>query len=181
MGRHRADIKSPKCVIELQSSSISVDEVYERESFYENMVWVLDAREFNLQLRDRDGYVSFRWKHPRKTWWEAERLLFFDLGNKLLRIGKIHQNCPCGGWGTFVSYSDFVEEFSRPRRGEELCDACKTPFPKGNLIETGMWEFYTMDLDPLTPICADCYEAERERHIPDDPSLVDCLTPVQIA
>jgi hypothetical protein len=42
---HRADILTPDgLVIELQHSSISPDEIEDREEFYENMVWLFDCR-----------------------------------------------------------------------------------------------------------------------------------------
>lgn len=46
IGPHRADILSPLgVVVELQHSSISVDEIREREEFYGQMVWVFDVRD----------------------------------------------------------------------------------------------------------------------------------------
>jgi hypothetical protein len=48
---HRADVKTPNgTVIELQSSSISSEEIMEREDFYSRyaggMIWVVDGRDF---------------------------------------------------------------------------------------------------------------------------------------
>lgn len=49
MGPHRADIRRDDgLVIELQASSISAEEIAEREAFYGEMVWLLDGREFVL-------------------------------------------------------------------------------------------------------------------------------------
>lgn len=48
--RHIADIKTQNgLVIELQHSTISIEELEERESYYKNMIWLVDARSF----RDR--------------------------------------------------------------------------------------------------------------------------------
>jgi len=58
------------------------------------------------------------------------------------------------------------------------CDFCGEKSPLEDLIETGMYEYYTMDLDPGTLGCIDCLEGRRMRFIPDDPSLFDCYTPV---
>lgn len=45
--RHIADVKTKNgLVIELQHSSISLDELLARESFYGNMIWVVDGRSF---------------------------------------------------------------------------------------------------------------------------------------
>ena len=46
VGNHRADVKTPKLVVEFQRSSISTDEIQERESHYKNMVWVLCGYDF---------------------------------------------------------------------------------------------------------------------------------------
>jgi hypothetical protein len=49
MGNHRADIKTPRGVIEFQASSISSTEVQEREEFYGKMIWVVKADTFDLE------------------------------------------------------------------------------------------------------------------------------------
>jgi hypothetical protein len=48
IGPHRADVLSPRGVIELQHSSISAAEIRKREQFYEKMVWVIDAQNFTM-------------------------------------------------------------------------------------------------------------------------------------
>ena len=50
IGKHRADIKTPTTVIEFQHSSISPEEIREREAHYENMVWVVDTTPFKKNL-----------------------------------------------------------------------------------------------------------------------------------
>lgn len=49
MGPHRADVVTPRGVIEFQKSSISGSEIREREAFYKKMIWVVDASSFNLE------------------------------------------------------------------------------------------------------------------------------------
>lgn len=49
MGNHRADVLTPRGVIEFQKSSISTCEIREREQFYGRMVWVIDAAEFSFE------------------------------------------------------------------------------------------------------------------------------------
>lgn len=100
IGEHRADVKTPNLVIELQNSQISPETIQERECFYGKMVWVVNAAEFNLDIRQRQGYATFRWKWPRKSWWSAGKPLFFDLGHEgILEVKKIYHRTPCGGWG----------------------------------------------------------------------------------
>lgn len=49
MGPHRADVRTPRGVIEFQKSAISAAEIREREQFYGKMIWVVDASGFNLE------------------------------------------------------------------------------------------------------------------------------------
>lgn len=177
VGRHRADVKSPRTVIELQASSISPAEIEEREEFYGDMVWVIDAEKFDLDLRKNETHVSFRWKHPRKTWWYAEKQLYFDLGDKLLRIYKLYSGVPCGGWGKFVAYEEFVSQHSKPKPGQHLCEPCMRLVPIEQLIKTGMTDYYQLDVDPDTYFCTDCYPQLQEARTPDDSSLFDVYTP----
>lgn len=59
------------------------------------------------------------------------------------------------------------------------CSICEQEFAESELIETGMYEYCTMDLDPGTKLCPECLEAHRDQYIPDDPMLFDCYTPIQ--
>jgi len=87
---HIADIKVNEKVIELQNSSISPNEIKEREKFYGNMIWILNGDKFarNLSLRYKGNYFSFRWKHPPKSWWDSNKLIYIDL-SPLVDLYKI--------------------------------------------------------------------------------------------
>ena len=61
------------------------------------------------------------------------------------------------------------------------CEFCRRQAEHEDFIETGMNEYYTMDLDPGTMACYDCLEQHRARFIPDDPLLFDAWTPVAIS
>lgn len=136
IGNHRADIVGDdNIVLELQHSSISPEEIESRESCYKNMVWIFNAVPFesNLLLRkngereyDRESYdeisqglislarskyITFRWKHPRKSIWHAKKPIYFDFGFWLLKINTIHQDIPCGGWGKPVLKSTFIKRY----------------------------------------------------------------------
>ena len=78
MENHRADIKTPHCVVELQYSPISVGEIREREQFYGDMIWVFDCRkqyrnnqihfQTNFDFKDHGQYVSeMSWSHRKKS------------------------------------------------------------------------------------------------------------------
>lgn len=58
------------------------------------------------------------------------------------------------------------------------CEFCGQQACTDELIETGMHEYYTMDLDPGTLSCLECLESRRDALIPEDLSLSDCYTPV---
>jgi len=112
--KHRADIKNFNgLIIELQNSNLSYEKIIERELFYNNMVWLLNGLKIckNLQIRKRGKYYSFRWKHPPKSWWNAKKPIYIDLGDKIFQVKKIHNQCPCGGWGYLISREEFLQRF----------------------------------------------------------------------
>ena len=140
VGNHRADVKTPKLVVELQASSISAETIQEREQHYRNMVWLLRGEDFkdNLSIRNpvgkcsqcgtreeiyadldgcwkcggsiqpREGYITFRWRWPRKSWWSAQMPVVIDTGDGLLLVKKLHANTPCGGWGVWITETEFL-------------------------------------------------------------------------
>ena len=116
IGPHRADIHTPTgLTVELQRSSISYDEIQEREDFYgPHMLWIFDAKDpidaGRLELRRRSYGHSFRWKHPRKSLRACRRPILLDIGsNEVLRIERIHlDQAPFGGWGKVFPASNIV-------------------------------------------------------------------------
>jgi competence protein CoiA len=129
---HRADaLTDSGWVVEFQHSSISPETISARERFYGNMIWVFDAREsrrftdnwlaeYNFpecrltlygedHPRAKENYVTFRWKHPRKSIASASKLVYLDLGEGwLLRLGKMYPDEICGGWGHLIPYDEFM-------------------------------------------------------------------------
>lgn len=109
IGCHRADVVTADgWIIEIQHSSLSTSDVAAREAHYgKRMVWIWDAREpydeARLDVRNRNAYVTFRWKHPRKVIGACRRRVLLDLGTEhLLALRSIHTEAPCGGWGHLV-------------------------------------------------------------------------------
>lgn len=110
IGNHRADIKHNGLVIELQNSTISAQEIQEREQFYGNMIWIVNGEDFygnNLQTYSKNDYDPFRWKHPRKCWQFAKKPIYIDCSKfeakfHLFKIGKIYPGLPCRGWGKLL-------------------------------------------------------------------------------
>ena len=127
MGNHRADIVTFNgSVVEVQHSTLSPEEIREREDFYGmDMAWIFDAREAfaeeRIDLRRKAGrpefYRNFRWKHPRKSIGACRRPVFLDLGDgQILRIERIYTRAPCGGWGRLVAKEALVRAFNEVSR-----------------------------------------------------------------
>jgi len=84
---HRADIKGTRgIIVELQNSPISTKDIRNRETFYKNMVWIINAQNFDIEL-DTNIYeekwkknkeIRFYWKRMRKTWNVSNLPNFFD-------------------------------------------------------------------------------------------------------
>jgi len=127
LGKHRADIFCNGNIVELQHSPIDVFEANEREVFYSKygkMMWVFDMREqyskglIDLRVKISDDEFdfkieksimrTFRWKHPHEVIWHLKKEIYLDLGDKLLRITKIYDELPCGGWGNLISKKTFI-------------------------------------------------------------------------
>lgn len=95
---HRADVVTPLgTVIEFQHSAISSQDIADRERFYGNMVWVLDAtttfRKDRILLRHEQPqsgspFCKFIWSHRRTSFDEAAASVFLDLGMACRDIGK---------------------------------------------------------------------------------------------
>jgi len=116
IGNHRADIHYNTKTIELQNSPINYREINNRENFYNNMIWIINANDFshNFIIKENDNYVSFRWLWPRKSLWYIKNPLYLDFGNYILHIKKIYLNTPCGGWGYKINKLKFIENNIHP-------------------------------------------------------------------
>jgi len=150
MGPHRADIKTPRVVIELQHSSISVAEIREREAFYGDMIWIFDLRSgaerfrFLPAHRFADGYIrrpvipdnAVAWVRARRTVLACTKPVFVHLGR-----GRLYN---IFGFGLYPSlnfeggfYRQFTEdEFMTAvgaRAGGEpprMCPVGEVPYEK---------------------------------------------------
>jgi competence protein CoiA len=130
--KHRADIVTRNgTVIELQHSSISVDEIEKREKFYGKIIWLFDVREccpkpkysdngvepiienkkeIRLRIRAKDDIHTFRWCHPRKSIAYAKANVYLDVGrNEIFGLKKMYLGKRCGGWGLLKPKSFFVD------------------------------------------------------------------------
>jgi competence protein CoiA len=100
--KHIADIYSGTCVIELQHSPISPDEIHERENFYGDMIWVFDLTDKYLKkqltytrksftyLNDPDKHlVYWKMKWGSKCLEHVTAPLFLDIGSEIIQVSKI--------------------------------------------------------------------------------------------
>lgn len=81
LGPHRADVVTPKGVIEFQRSSISSEEIREREAFYGHMIWVIDANRFQLELESsfqERSFAKWLWKNHYSLAYERSTSSLFD-------------------------------------------------------------------------------------------------------
>lgn len=118
MGPHRADaVTRDGRVVEFQHSSLSVDDIQEREKFYGySMIWIFDATHAREQERflprhdARRGIWTFRWKHARKSVGACRANIFLDLGGgELFEVRRIHAAAaPVGGWGRLIKKQDVL-------------------------------------------------------------------------
>ena len=83
----------------------------EREAAYGRMVWLFDgtALQDRFDLYRRDGFSTFRWKHPRRTMATCRAPVFLDLGSAtgILAVRTWHQGPPTRGWGHLITPSVF--------------------------------------------------------------------------
>ena len=116
--KHRADIKLDNgLIIELQNSHLSSDKIKEREEFYGNMIWILNGQticsSLGLKKEKGNGIRTFRWKHPPKSWWVANKPIIVDWDKEnVFIIKKIYQNIPCGGWGIMKQKKEFIGDLN---------------------------------------------------------------------
>lgn len=131
MGEHRADIVTRRgVVVELQSAPLSPEQVRDREQFYGNMAWIVNAeplleRLLLLKRFDSGRGFSFQWKHHPPSWRHATRPVFLDLG-----VG-VSLDALLGCRRTVATMPDdyYARRVSRraPDRADELEPALRQP------------------------------------------------------
>ena len=71
---HRADILHSNCIIEFQYSPISIEELKERNNFYNeagySVAWIFDVQEQYdseaITIKDCDGALMYKWSNPKR-------------------------------------------------------------------------------------------------------------------
>lgn len=112
VGPHRADVKGPAAVLEVQKSQIAPEMIREREEFYGEMLWMLNGEDFTERFHivyEGRGIYRFEWKNPRKTWATAERRILIDFG-EIFEITRISTTkTPWTGRGRYVGGVELYE------------------------------------------------------------------------
>lgn len=126
--KHIADIENNRLVLELQHSTISEEDIVQREQFYGNMIWLFDLIEkndkeqFHVRHSKTDwcnkngyveiplnGYITFHMNWGRKIYTKCNKPIFFDIGDGLIEVKKIYPSAKTGGWGYERDYQYLVD------------------------------------------------------------------------
>ncbi len=119
MGRHRADIRTKsRWIIELQNSSISSEEIKDREEYYKKMVWLLNGKTIGkgLVLKNKNGIITFRWKTPPKSWWSSNKEIYIDFSDKQKVKKKWVEE--------YIDYSDYWDNVYDRKYDEDEKEEC---------------------------------------------------------
>lgn len=86
IGNHRADAVLPDgTVVEFQHSSISPEEIAEREAEYKKLIWVFDLSRFKtVPSFKKDG--KFSWNNIKRSMKEAKKAVVVEVNGKLYSI-----------------------------------------------------------------------------------------------
>lgn len=126
---HRADIKTPTgIVIEVQHSSMTDVERLSRESFYGNLVWVIDGRAFrenfdifHLLPDPASGLAQdLVWVKAARHMHGATRGMFFRLSEGLLDNPDVTKATLRSGW--IHSIDEIEEQVNQAYRGHHQYD-----------------------------------------------------------
>jgi competence CoiA-like predicted nuclease len=112
--KHIADIKTTNgTVIEFQNSFISPDDIYIRELFYGQIVWVFNVSKCKdnidfLDIKNKNRYwdtvwnydyceyeklknvLGYNWKYPKKHIFTCKRFVFLDIGDDNVYFLNFH-------------------------------------------------------------------------------------------
>ena len=102
--KHIADIKNNNdLIIEIQHSNIKLEDVYERETFYENMIWILDGNNIednnNKQISQcvdvafeftQNAKTYYMIKSTKKFWLYMSKPKYIDTHYGIIKIIKLY-------------------------------------------------------------------------------------------
>lgn len=133
-GAHRADVITNRgLVIEIQSSPIQPEQLQAREAHWQSMIWLINGEQFYDRFityqraitrsysKIPEYYYSFRWKQPRKIWFQAKNPIYihFPQNQTVFAIKKLYDEIPCRGWGYEYHQDHFINLINQGLIGYE--------------------------------------------------------------
>ena len=155
---HRADVKTPTgIVVELQHSTMSDNERIARESFYKNLVWVLDgsvfAQNFDIyhMLPAPDSSVAkdIVWSKAKRHMEGANQGLFFRVSEAREEDPNATKATVRGGW--IHSLSDIEEDVALSYRGHHQYDWVR---PRRTWLDAKCPVYIDFEDEHLVKLCA---------------------------
>jgi len=130
MGCHRADIRTKnRWIIELQNSTISPQDIIDRELYYNRMIWLINGGTLckGLRLKNKGDIITFRWKSPPKSWWKSNKEIYIDLSeivSKMVKLVNGYENEDKKHLSTYYEYEtyEYYTEY-----GEHMVEEKKWP------------------------------------------------------
>jgi competence CoiA-like predicted nuclease len=118
--KHRADIGFPSgLIIEIQNSKLSHAQKSERENFYKNMFWILNAK--NWEVKKIGGPNIFNdllfSMQPRQSWFVNSQnefpIFLHDKDNEIIQITEIEKakSREVFFWGKVLEKNNFVKTY----------------------------------------------------------------------
>jgi hypothetical protein len=118
---HRADaVGNDGTIIEFQHSPISSSDIKERETFYENMIWIFDmsGRRDGFKKINEDIYApaefgsfAFKWSHYKTSIISScIKPIYFDFTTKKILSVKMMMWNGCG-IGTFIEKDELLYKY----------------------------------------------------------------------
>src|SRR5579883_2766713 len=107
---HIADAKCHGVVIEYQHSPISKNTIIERETFYDNMIWVFDASNLSIEIVKRHkDLIKFRQTSGPRYCFDTNKPTFLDFTQR----GYVEILKKKGSfiYGKYISFSDFDKRY----------------------------------------------------------------------
>lgn len=109
-GNHRADVLFGRTVYEFQRNPLEPSEYTERTAFWRkqgyDIRWVFyhaDHPETFVLRMANEGYMTFRWKWPKRRLECVQTPFLLDGGwEQLFEVKRIYWSDRVGGWGYFV-------------------------------------------------------------------------------
>lgn len=130
MGCHRADIRTRgRWVIELQNSTISQQDIIDRELYYNKMVWLINGGNLckGLRLRNKNNKITFRWKNPAKSWWKSNKEIYIDLSEIVSKMKKLVNGYEHEGKKHLSTYYEYETYEYYTEDGEHIVEDKKWP------------------------------------------------------